>query len=237
MVMSFYKHDGPWGGSSSSLHTGGNFDAKCQTKLVCLLSAVNGCFTPLKLTAGTWKWVPPWKGDSYCKPSFLPAILVLGPGTVVSGWFHPPNTPWFFFWQQESATYQSMCQGGHRAVDASEDLVTFLEMNSWWLEDEFPFGARAIFRGFYAAISPKNEMIQNGDISLSWLFQCSGLGYHYSWKTYFLQCCIIFDCLAIFFWSKDGLETYIKDHIPFPFCFVHEVIFFKIIPWHTGQSC
>ena len=126
---------------------------------MCLLSAVNGCFTPLKLTAGTWKWVPPWKGDSYCKPSFLPAILVLGPGTVVSGWFHPPHTAWFFFGNKNQQLTKACVKGGHRTVDASEDLVTFLEINSWWFEDEFPFGARPIFRGFCAVILPQNEMI------------------------------------------------------------------------------
>ena len=68
----------------------------------------------------------------------------------------PPTRP-DFFWQQESATYQSMCQGGHRTVDASEDLVTFLEINSWWFEDEFPFGARPIFRGFCAVILPQKR--------------------------------------------------------------------------------
>ena len=33
----------------------------------------------LKLTwHRTWKWRPPWKGDSYWKPSFLGAMLVFG---------------------------------------------------------------------------------------------------------------------------------------------------------------
>ena len=69
------------------------------------------------------------------------------------GDFIPPPHGLNFFWQQKSATCQSMCQGGHRTVDASEDLVTFLEINNWWLEDEFPFGP-GLFSGAFVLLFP-----------------------------------------------------------------------------------
>ena len=203
---------------------------------MCLLSAVNGCFTPLKLTAGTWKWVPPWKGDSYCKPSFLPAILVLGPGTVVSGWFHPPHTAWFFFGNKNQQLTKACVKGGTGLLMLQKILLPSLKLTVGGLKMNFLLGPGLFSGASVLLFSPKTRWFETVTFHSAGCSNAQASGSTILEK-HISSNALIDDCISIFFWSKDGLETYIKGHIPFPFCFVHEVIFFKIISWHTGQSC
>ena len=132
-----------------------------------------------------------------------------------------------FFGNKNQQLAKACVKGGTGLLMLQRILLPSLKLTVGGWKMNFLLGP-GLFSGAFAVLPPQKDMIQNGDISLSLFVPMFRPQVPMLYLTTASQSS--FDLRMVW---KPTLRIF----IPFPFCFVHEVIFFKIISWHTGQSC